>query len=56
MNGMNKRRNLQEKTRIVMEFINTGTLLPNRIANTTYLRPHSKIGKTSSCSFMLAEP
>ena len=46
---MNKKRNLQDKSRIVMEFINTSILLPNCVANTTYLRPPSKTGKTSSC-------
>ena len=32
-----------------MEFVNTGILLLNCVANTTYLRPHSKTEKTSSC-------
>ena len=43
---MNKKRNLQDRAKIVMECINTGILLLNCVADTTYLRPHSRTGKT----------
>ena len=46
---MNKKRNPQDKARIVMEFINTSILLPNCVANTIYLQPPSKTGKAGFC-------
>ena len=48
--GMNKKRNPQDKAKIVMEFINTSISAAELCRkHNTYLRPHSKTGKTSSC-------
>ena len=46
---MNKKRNLQDKARVVLEFINTGILLQGCVASTTYLRPPFKTGRVSFC-------
>ena len=46
---MNKRRNPQDKARIVMEFINTSISAAELYRKHNNLRPLFKIGKTSSC-------